>query len=297
MKSYFSRLMKQTGITVSPTENVGSGARGQSGTASEHQNNVTPIHIDETRLVEPPQDQVAERTSESIREGLENEDVRHLTEGSFEKRISEEPQTHTLEEKSEAHDRDILSSSENARTQPEVLESEETIESNTVSETPSRDSDGAFTSEDGKGNQDFPSKFEAELGEARHEIDQIKMRQALLEKVREWVAETPVESERADLKDGDQSSGQEPGATDERMSAIHGEDALSTAFHPRSTESRQSEAPEIQDLHLTIGTISLTIEEPQRENWNDEPLRVERQKKPARESGSSRLNRHYIRIR
>lgn len=75
-----------------------------------------------------------------------------------------------------------------------------------------------------------------------------------------------------------------------------GQDQLPVISEQGYTGQKETEKPEVHDFHLSIGTISLTVEGPQMEIQSYKPAQTERGAKPVRENSSSRLIRHYIRI-
>jgi len=317
MRGYFSRLIEQTDIGVPRVGDSEPGVRRQSGTSREPQEGASVIRIEETELVEPQQAAAAGDDSDSSGEGSSGEDNRHLQEESRERRISQEPETRASERKvterqrPDAHDGEVQPPSEHAEPHPAI--NEETIEVEATGEGLSRPTPAVSEPADRGGKQE--PILNAEAAEVEREISRERARQAYLRRVIEWVAETPVEYSQLDSQAFEKGLSKRvpgasaPGADGEESdvpaktlvrgarSGSQGEDALSMDHPLKPTETSRSETREIQDLHLTIGTISLTIEEPQKELRDNEPSQMEQRRKPIQESNIPRLNRHYIRVR
>jgi hypothetical protein len=111
--------------------------------------------------------------------------------------------------------------------------------------------------------------------------------------VREWVAATPSGGDADDHSDSgiaNHSSGRIPSSSMESNTS-RGDPLKHAGAHQQYLET------ENQELHLSIGSISFTIEEPAGESQRRERTRVGRDTTPVRDRGSSRLSRHYLRIR
>jgi hypothetical protein len=315
MRGYFSRLIEQTDIGVSPVGDSELGVRGQSGTSREPQEGASAIHIEETELIEPQQAAAAGDDSDSSGEDSSGEDTRHLQEESRERRISQEPETRASERKvterqrPDAYKGEAQPPSEYAEPHPAI--SEEAIEVEAAGEGLSRPSPAVSEPADRGGKQE--PILNAEAAKVEREISREQARQAYLRRVIEWVAETPVEYSQLDSQavekgmskrvpgasapgaDGDESDVPAKTLVRGARSGSQGEDGLSMDYPLKPTDTDRSETREIQDLHLTIGTISLTIEEPQKELQDNEPSQMEQRRKPIQENNIPRLNRYYIR--
>jgi hypothetical protein len=315
MRGYFSRLIEQTDIGVSPVGDSELGVRGQSGTSREPQEGASAIHIEETELIEPQQAAAAGDDSDSSGEDSSGEDTRHLQEESRERRISQEPETRASERKvterqqPDAYKGEAQPPSEYAEPHPAI--NEETIEVEAAGEGLSRPSPSVSKPADRGGKQE--PILNAEAAKVEREISREQARQAYLRRVIEWVAETPVEYSQLDSQavekgmskrvpgasapgaDGDESDVPARTLVRGARSGSQGEDGLSMDYPLKPTDTDRSETREIQDLHLTIGTISLTIEEPQKELQDNEPSQMEQRRKPIQENNIPRLNRYYIR--
>jgi hypothetical protein len=111
--------------------------------------------------------------------------------------------------------------------------------------------------------------------------------------VREWVAAKPSGGDADDHSDSgilNRSSGRITSSSME-SNVSHGDPSKPRGAHQQYLET------ENQELHLSIGSISFTIEEPAAENQRPERARVSRDTTPVRDRGSSRLSRHYLRIK
>ena len=114
------------------------------------------------------------------------------------------------------------------------------------------------------------------------ELNRILIKNEHLKQVRKWVAGSTPDTEEIESHEG-------------RL--IQGKKEAKPQFIPVIPESEQKAEPDIQDFNLSIGTISLTIEEPQKEIQKKEPPQPAKvETRSSRESSSSRLSRHYIRI-
>ena len=125
------------------------------------------------------------------------------------------------------------------------------------------------------------------------QISHAKSRQDYLEEVREWVSGTPIEGiEEIYKRDAVKTID-----LNREMSLFPDQRLTSITSQPRPIESQKGEESEIHDFHISIGTISLTIEEPEKEIQSHKPLQIRKERNSMQESNSSRLSRHYIRIR
>jgi hypothetical protein len=112
--------------------------------------------------------------------------------------------------------------------------------------------------------------------------------------VREWVAGSPVAD---DKETENQGVSRARDTTTINTDSPSVEERVATSY-PRATASSPREEPEARDLRLEIGTISVTVEAPQKEFPKKDSQRTETaEKKPARDNERSRLSRHYVRIR
>ena len=308
MKGYFTRLIRQTGITFGTGADCHVSGQMPRTPGSKTHEEPAPIHVEERKLVGSQTGQapykLPEETGEDsqgsipdIREGniehfkgesLEGEipeklqrDTSHRKEPGWQKPGQEGPTGPGLETtrsyqqiieplKSSLNDRDNLTSSGISRSQNEIG-SEISFEKNK----------GAATA----------NQATARSGDA---IGRKQTWSPTLKEVREWVAGTPVPGSKELLK-SKEGKGEN---MDESASALlgerHGQGPVSPS--PGPAESRLRAEPGVLDYHLSIGTISLTVEGPQEDTRRKEPPETGREGVPEREADGSRLSRHYIRI-
>lgn len=301
MRSYFNRLIKQTGIAFRTVDDFRPNDQELSEIESETGDGIAPVHMEEERVIQPETVQRAEMVHDGTREVSEepvsvngdiniqhspkegiNDEVREVSQARDSEREEPGQQNHEIQEEgSTISYRDIRIPPEGSESEPdisagELLEKSETVGSDTT----------------GKGRVrpiDFALKPDSQ-SDARADKEQIW--QGAFKEVREWVAEPPVESsEEIKNKDASQTMKME-----RKIPGYFQEGQMPIASYPRPTESQQRDESEIHDFHLSIGTISLTIEELQKEVQNSEPPQV-RERKPRPETSYSRLSRHYIGIR
>jgi len=124
--------------------------------------------------------------------------------------------------------------------------------------------------------------------EAIEQADRANPYQSVLMAVKEWITATPI----IDQED----------ATDESIPEGHWEskslfaDLEDAAFRTAHGESESSRGPDVQDISLSVGTISIVIEEPPR-NFYAQPVAPRAESRPETPSPSSSLSRYYLRIR
>lgn len=312
IKGYFSRLIQQTGITFGPDGDFKPNPIEASPVISKESDRTTPIHMEESKLIEPQTDQKmhgdAKEDSVSDIPVTEAGHIQHLTEEKVESGILEEPKSSTLElekpnqqmlkpkeQKSTVLDRDIHISAESVQVQNKtgegkLLEGVETDENDTVTkeyiQNPDKSSESVnqgFTNDPA-----FKPEENSDDGYSREQIWH-----SSLKEVRGWVAEAPdVSIKEIPSKDISKTVSAEKGAP---VSLSKTESPVS--FYKRPTESQPIEEPKIHDFHLSVGTISLTIEEPQKEIKRSEQPLMKKERTHKRDVDSTRLSRHYIRIR
>jgi hypothetical protein len=107
-----------------------------------------------------------------------------------------------------------------------------------------------------------------------------------LKEVRAWVAATP----ETDESEFDRQPQSEPQRSDDVVFALERE----TEAPPRTTPG-ELRAPEAQDLNLSIGTISIVIEEPQRSVVAPVVVPPPVAHAPETRSEPTRLSRYYLR--
>ncbi|MCP4403239.1 MAG: hypothetical protein GY801_38765 [bacterium] len=189
-------------------------------------------------------------------------------------------------------DRDIQTFSENSGSQHEIRlkETSEEKQSNR-SDTTGRDYAQYQNTSSDPANQVFKEDiaFKHTGAKSDERAGEGQIRQVTLKDVREWIAGTPDKEEARNHEVALETINIE-------RTTMDSSDRKELPA-PQLRESYQKEEPEIHDFHLSIGTISLTIEEPQKAIQTYEPPRRSREEKSGQESPSSRLSRHYIRVR
>jgi hypothetical protein len=294
MKGYFSRLIEQTGITSTFTYPVRPPT--VSGDVP------APIHVDQRRSIEPQKGDAGERSLESRERSIpvpfiEEGDERNSAERTPDSEVPEAPNRRPSErEQSEPPKERAPIVRDPDRSPSRRNESESSDELIGLDRNLPSANEGAlegyvpiepaaFRENEHSAEQALPPKPDEESrGQAKN------IWQGTLQEVREWVTETPVANEMEVEGKGatrDTRSSDSPLVERERIAASYsGPNVLS----PR-------EEPETRDLHLEIGTISVTVEEPQGEtkSRNSSKHVPAAEKKPARGSERSRLSRYYIR--
>ena len=317
MKSYFTSLIRQTGITFGTGADYPVSGQVPRTTESKTHEDPVPIHVEERKLVEPQTDQAPQKLPDGteedsqgsipdIREGniehfkgenfesdiLKNlqSDTSHGEEPGRQKPRQEKPPgirfettkpyQQTIEPlKSSLNNRDNPASSEKSGSQNKIG-SEKSFEKNKGAATANQALD-----------EDPVSKPAAKSGDA---IGKKQAWSSTLKEVREWVAGTPVPGSKELLK-SKEGKGEN---MDERPPAFLGEKQGQDPVppFPGLRESQQRAEPEVRDYHLSIGTISLTLEGPQEDTRCKKTPETERGSAPRRKADGSRLSRHYIKI-
>ncbi len=313
---YFSRLIQQTGIAFGDTRNPMPDALKRQFTRSEERDTALSIHVEE-RQIAPQQDQGIKNIditnhvredpggsaqipkSENTQHPSENtqhpsEGIKHPVEERFENKPSHLSQNQEPEERKHmVSGRDVQPLSETVRPQhdrKELPENEGTSKINNVDKEQARQSVKPSTSPDQEYRKDTAPGLKS-----TDQIIQVKNRQVYLKEVREWVAGTShFDNEKIKSGDTIETEDAEKVAPQSEMAPLS-ENRSTASSYPKPVEPRGKEGPEIHNFHLSIGTISLTIEEPQKGTQSKEPPRMI--KAESREqTETSRLSRHYIRI-
>jgi len=260
---YFSRLVQQTGIAFEKTRNSVPETLERQSTKSEEHDAALSIGVEERFEKKPSQNQ--------------------------------EP----AERKQIASGMDVKISPETVRSQNEInrkelLESGWEIETNNVYKEQVQQPAKPLTSSDQVYRRDTSTG-----SKSTEQIFQEKTSQVYLKDVREWVAGTSYFNNEK-IRSGDSIETDDAGIAAPRKenrapAASYPAASYPVASYPKPVEQRGIEGPEIKDFHLSIGTISLTIEEPQKGTQGMEPPRmIKAESREQKET--SRLSRHYIRI-
>ncbi|MGE5418523.1 MAG: hypothetical protein ACM3N1_00305 [Accumulibacter sp.] len=306
---YFSRLVKQTGIAFGETRNSLPDALERQSTKSEEHDAALSIDVEE-RQIAPRQDQEIKNIdiTDHVREDPESstqilesentlhpsEEIKHPVKERFEKPSHLSQKQEPAERKYIVSGMDVKLSPETVRSQNEInrkelLESSEAIKINNVdkeqvrqSVKPSTSSDQVYRRETSSGSKSTDQIFQA------------KTSQVYLKDVRDWVAGTSNFNNEK-IKSGDSIETDDTGKVAPRNENRAPGASYPAVSYPKPVEQRGIEGPEINDFHLSIGTISLTIEEPQKGTQGMEPPRVIKAERREQKE-TSRLSRHYIRI-
>lgn len=272
MKGYFSRLIQQTGITVA-------GAPGQS--FGRQNASITSIHAEEERIIAHPAKMTKETNSlDSIESpGImskirENEDVHQPMEEMPKNELSGELQNE------EPGERKAMVYARNAQ-----IHSRKTWPQKEVKGLPNSEVEIDITDQDQQSNKQErqQSREDFTLKSAFESTDITGQEgEAYLKKIREWVAGTPL-GYGEEIKSKPAIEMQEP------ENLAHSERDIITPSYPKQRS-------ELNDFHLSIGTISLIIEDPRAKDTRKEPSRaIKVENRSMRENENSRLSRHYIR--
>lgn len=292
MKGYFTRLIRQTGIRFGPGADYPVSGQIPRTTGSKTREGPAPVYVEERKLVEPQTDQAPQKLPEGTGEDsqgsipdIRKENIEHLRWEKVESEIPKELQRDTSHREKPGRQKP-------SQEEPQGIGLETTKPcQQTIKPLKSslNDRDNPASSEKSRSQNEIGSErsFEKHEGAAKSG-DAIGKKHAwssTLKEVREWVAGTPVPGSKELLK-SKEGKGKN---MDERPPAF-------VPPFPGPRESQQRAEPGVQDYHLSIGTISLTVEGPQEDTRRKEPPETGRGSAPEREADGSRLSRHYIRI-
>lgn len=309
MKGYFSSLIKQTGITFGSNNSLKPVSFEASLKGSKGHNETTPIHAEENKLIDAPSDNLVQGFRDDItqhstghlngkgsmedwgNQGVEKNhedhrndyvikpvkvsekvDIQQPIEGKGDERFIQE------EQRSKVFDSKLHPLSEKLQAQHEInrvefLERKERMVAGTAAKERTQQSGKLIDSTSEESEKSTPSKFGTRSGDWK----------ATLKEVREWITEASIVNDEG-IKVSD---------------AIEAKEEMYAPYYPKPVELHQGREPEIHDFHLSIGTISLTIEAPQDQEkiQSGKPeQKIGRNEISTKENNSSRLNRHYIRI-
>jgi hypothetical protein len=293
MTGYFSRLMKQSGIAVGPPIDPGSEDLAQHPNRSEERDVVAPTHAGQQELVESRGDELisepqkGSETDSDISGPIVEE--QNPTEPVLHGEAYEVPRHHSdgqYHRQSRLSERRKLDARDSERTLPwrgeDIRElSEEAVE-------------GATLRADERSSPSIEASREVLAfrpgEEPQDQTSPQRVWQNTLREVREWVTGSPMaDDEDAENRDVSRARGTTGITTDSPFVEERG-----AASHPKPTAPSPREA---QDLRLEIGTISVTVEEPQKEIPESDRRTKTAEKKAAGHSERSRLSRHYVRVR
>lgn len=261
MTGYFSRLLQQTGITIGPTGGSGSAAPDRHLLISKIQDVMPPMY---------------EEAKEGFQRSTQGSDSEKTISSEVEERIEEslpqelQRQKTRMQRTATFHVRPepvIRKISENTGQVSGNRSLESDSRQHGIEEIPGVNGDefkNLYTEQShqpGKHSAPADKKYTTPDTPRYSDItSHKKTQQAYLKDVIEWVSGTPA-------------------SDDEKT---------------KHSEKQHRYEP---DFHLSIGTISVTVEKPQEKIQNKEPHKIINvESKSRREIESSRLSRHYIRI-
>lgn len=295
MTGYFHRLSQQTGLHIGSGGDLKSGSRRPSFTGSKQVGEITPLHVEETRVIKPQQLPWIERRArvENITESAPAEFEGQI-EGETPIPGADETKTADPAGKAGEHrpeqerggmkdrapvDRAIEETfTKSERVESELPDKEEiprlddsSVPSVTIKQP---------TFKGGKDPEDRPG-------------DEAGSQPTLME-VREWLAETPVAEFEEIESHKNAKETAHTGEIEPSDPVAHSD--FSIASRPEIVAYPSSVEPETHDFHISIGAIQLTIEEPPQKIADKEPQRIVKERKDTGQAQSTRLARHYIRI-
>ena len=316
MKGYFSRLVPQTGITFEPSE--GSRSTGIERTSFKRRGNgvITPFHFEEDAVIHSEQNRIIEPTDDRIVEDSEgsyhiseNEPKRQPVEERHETGIGKDSQSQLSGSQKSDLPEEKREETKNDDTNMELQlplpdrretglvksnffpEGEGMIVANMGTNEPHVESDaGPFTRAH---QQEIESAFKRVIT-GNEKISQSETPHSYLSEVRRWVAETQ-EDKQLELNNGDRVRADEIKRA--ALTSIDDDRGLLRDYYGQKESGKNNEV-EVNDFHLSIGAINLTIEEPRNEVQTKiaSPTKLDQGKRQL-PGDSRRLNRHYIRIR
>jgi hypothetical protein len=294
MTGYFSSLIRQTGITFRPDSDSNSEVLESPHICTEGLNKTTPIHVLEERVVEPPAsennnihyieekilikpqtDKFAGETNEDIKAGFKHSELhagsnsnQYLTE-DFKENASGK-----FKIEREKPKRRLLAKCDKNY--------EKMLEKKGIAKSVSQECGKNLFQEHGINLND--------------QLTREQIWKNTFKEVREWVAETPDKDIEELSKSNTFNKTIDAKGAESGIPSLSDQRLLSTIPEPGYGEKQEKEKTEIHDFYLSIGTISLTIEEPNKEIQSYKPVQIRRDERSMKESGFSRLSRHYIRI-
>jgi hypothetical protein len=317
MAGYFSQLAKNTGLTFESPVAKGSHNAPETGPSQTHGELPPPLGIDEVAFTAPPTaapqladmnargpDLAVEASTSLPREGpsgnpgFEQQSSQTATAEVNDYQTSAAPIEETREREVEGESGIGVANSTVSASDLRVP-STANISNHEQPSTQAEPDDqpAKFESQRAPGKQPATSRRERDpvsiaqreklvttlLGEAPEETEQVTTMRDYLKEVLAWVAATPERDERQS------SSVAVQPAIPERIEIQTKDESWSPA-QPAMAE------PMVQDLNLSIGNISIVVEEPSQNVAAQvvPPLRNERSSEPAA-SEPTRLSRYYVR--
>ncbi len=312
MEGYFSRLVRQTGMTCEPVVDSNRGSPGKSFPESKEYEGAPLLSvIDEARLMGPQHDPCPE---ESL-PGEGSQPTSLICEVGTIDPLNEErlrqrnltgsrgliPGQHEPEHGKLGSETDkviVLGDPGKSRPEPvepppygnpvELLESSITVERDSAAQPNMQPRDESLPSLEQGFKKDPGLKTDTASNlQSSHSREHIW--QTTLREVRHWVTAKPPAGKGGEWKReaADSNNGEE--------TPLGKSEFLSDSY-PTQVESQQREDPEIHDFHLSIGTIHLTLEGPPNEIQSHKAPEIRREERSPKVKGGSRLSRHYIRM-
>ncbi len=288
MTGYFSQLLRQTGVRV----NAEGGAPMPHGSTQNAGEFIAPMEMSAERLVDrqagsaPIQVYVeTEKKSQPSSSEITGESWH----GLITKSVEHERQRQTQSEPAVSAN-EISSSREERRMNRNLGMQDDFKEENPVRQISEakqlRQHSEPFSAAD-QHRQKSPAPEAVEKSTSH--AGQALPREIHLKDVHEWLA-GGLEASTEVIAPNESTTAMPQAAPPARFAAME-----QRALAPTSRPS--PEQPEVHDFNLSIGTIHLTVEQPQKPmtGATTPPARTERTPKPP--SSSSRLSRHYIRTR
>lgn len=272
MKGYFSSLIQRAGIDVGVNSGSGFHLPATPLPSPEGSGETTPLHLEEIKVVETRHGEVAGKVSEAGMHALPME-KRAADQAAPEKPRPEFPATNVGHKTQEPRMIQTMGR-ESSKTETDIEKEDPRREDpfperEVIVEHILREEDALQPHDARSGATDKPVTFR---------------------EIREWMAVTPApEATRQDKPPERISSPAKSGRLIEESKI--------EAIHSPPESQGQRIAPEIQRNEISIGSIHLVIEEPPGNFSSQSSLPKTVERPPARKSDSSRLSRHYLRIR
>ncbi|WP_026731142.1 hypothetical protein [Fischerella sp. PCC 9605] len=320
MSGYFARVLQQTGISIAGTsDGTLEVLQPSSATSFAGNDAVTPMQIEQDVVINAQpelmtEDLTAEVESNRLPPNTPKPETMPTPNILSPERIPELQPHSDLPKLTVVNVEESQPASENLRPQPDIVVREsinQVVSTNSsrrsITDTPPTVETLTKETQADSTEADFPSPLISE------QVNSYEIQQVYWQAVRDWVTGTPeVEEGRGEREmgrgeEGEKiqnsifSSSQSP-TPNPQPPILNPQSPTPIAPNPHSLRSwgprvPQFPIPEVQEFSLSIGTISITIEEPPKEL--PKPMTLNTQSEPfvKPEPQSSRLNRHYLRLR
>lgn len=289
MRGYFSRLMEQTGMITGHGVDPAPKTIGQPQTDT-----IASIDLDLIRSVEPRENDAATPESSDSASRLLISSVDRLVErnlgGEASQVTDHSPERKKLHEQSKLPEgRELIVRDSDATSPQRDMSARESLEVEVMAETDAGRNSGEIIENVASQENERPASVDPTPGQTPTKPDRTEAWRGAVKEIREWVAETSTVND-AEVEN---RARREPESTKPDSPLVERE-WFAASYPSRDTPTRHQE-PETRDLHLAIGTISVTVEEPRREI--EVSGSSDRTQKPTNAGNDerSRLGRHYIR--